>query len=407
MLIDNVFSISKTEYQLARRNTMKKTALFALLCAGISVTLAQQSETLSVRLVYSDAKTNSLNVINFADRKKIASFSTPGKITYAITSGSQQHILVAHRDDNRLTVLNSGLSTTDHGDHKDLIEKAPYITATMNIGKQPTHYFVHDKTIAFFNDGDGTVAILDEDKLGLSMDFEQIKTAQPDHGGVIVLEKQVLVGYLRLGRIDVFERKTGKLQQALESCPVLHGEAMHGTGFYWGCGDGVMLLKPDGDKFSATKIANPVGTPLNTRVGVFAESKKHNFVVGNFGKGLAFADPTKTVLELMALPANPIKMEFLENGNLILLTADGNLHSLDVTKRSVIASVNVTPEVKASGEGVVRPSFAIMQDRVFVTNPEQGSIVEVNTNKMQIVRRMAVGGIPASIAISMAQGVKH
>ncbi len=386
---------------------MKKIALLAIAAAGLSVTLAQETEILSARLVYSDAKNNTLNMINLNDRKKMASFSTPGKITYAISSGSQQHILVAHRDDSRVTVLNSGLSTADHGDHKDLIEKAPYITATMNVGKQPTHYFVHDKTIAFFNDGDGTVAILDEDKLGLSMDFEQIKTAQPDHGGVVVLEKEVLVGYLRLGRIDVFERKTGKLQQTLPGCPALHGEAMHSTGFYWGCGDGVMLVKRDGDKFSATKIANPVGTPANTRVGVFAESKKHNFAVGNFGKGIAFADPTKTVLKVMALPANPIKMEFLENGNLIVLTADGFLHSLDVVKRSVIASVSVTPAVRTTGEGIVRPSFAIMQDRVFVTNPEQGSIIEVNTTKMQIARRMAVGGTPASIAISMAQGVKH
>ncbi len=386
---------------------MKKTVLFALLCAGISVTVAQEAETISARLVYSDAKTNTLNVMNVADRKKIASFSTPGKITYVQASGSKQHLIAAHRADNRITVLNSGLSTEDHGDHKDLKEAAPYITATMNVGKQPTHYFVHDKTIAFFNDGDGTVSILDEDKLGLSMDFEQIKTAQPDHGALVVLENQVLVGYLRLGRIDVFERKTGKLQQTLEGCPALHGEAMHSSGMYWGCGDGVMLVKRDGEKFSATKIANPAGTPANTRVGTLAESSKHNFVIGNFGKGIAFVDPTKAVLEIMALPANPVKMEFLENGVLIVLTVDGNLHSLDVTKRSVIASVNVTPAVRTTGEGIVRPSFAIMQDRVFVTNPEQGIIVEVNTSKMSVARRIAVGGTPASIAISMAQGVKH
>ncbi len=386
---------------------MKKIALLVILSAGLSMTLARQSEVTSARLIYSDAKNNSLNIINLNDRKKIATFSTPGKITYAISSSSQQHILVAHRDDNRLTVLNSGLSTTDHGDHKDLIEKAPYITATMNIGKQPTHYFVHDKTIAFFNDGDGTVAILDEDKLGLSVDFEQIKAAQPDHAGVIVLENQVLVGYLRLGRIDVFERKTGKLQQTLEGCPALHGEAMHNTGFYWGCSDGVMLLKRDNDKFIATKITNPTNTPANTRVGVLAESKKHNFTIGNFGKGIVFVDPNKTVLELMALPANPIKMEFLENGNLIVLTTDGFLHNIDVVKRSVIASVSVTPEVKTSGEGVIRPSFAVMQDRIFVTNPNQGIIVEVNTNKMQVARRIAVGGTPASIAISMVQGIRH
>ena len=386
---------------------MKKPILFVTLAATLSLAVAQQSTTVSSRLIYSDAKNHTLNVLNLSDGSNMASFGTPGKITYVISSESKQTVLAAHRDDNRVTVLSSGLSLQDHGDHKDLVEKAPHVLATFNLGKQPTHYFTHGKTIAFFNDGDGTVAILDEDKLGLSLDFEQIKTAGPDHAGVVVLENRVLVGYLRLGRVDVFERGSGKLLQTLPGCPALHGETMHASGTYWGCGDGVLLTKRDGNTFSAVKFTNPAATPEKTRVGTLVSTDQLGFAVGNFGKGLAFATPGKTVLETMALPDSPVKMAFADSGALVVLTADGGLHTLDASKRAVTASLNVTPAVTASGEGSVRPSFALLRDRAYVTSPTTGEIVEVNLSSLKLERRFKVGGTPVSVAVSSAEGVRH
>lgn len=384
-----------------------KTLVFFALSAGLSLALAQQSTTKAVRLVFSDAKTGQLHVLNATDGKQMASFSTPGAITYVVPSGNKQYILAAHREANRVSVLHSGLSLQDHGDHQDLKESAPHVLATMNVGKQPTHYFVHDKTIAFFNDGDGTVSILNEDKLGLSLEFEQIKAAQPDHAGIIVLKDRVLVGYLRLGRVDVLNRSSGRAVQTFNGCPALHGEATHGNTFYWGCGDGVIVVERKGVTFSAKKIANPAGTPANTRVGTFAENPKLGFAVGNFGKGLAFATPGTATLETMELPASIVKMEFAESGALLVLTQDGALHSIDVQKRSVTASLPLTPVVTASGEGSVRPSFVLVQNKAFVTNPSKGEILEVNLETLKLERTLAVGGIPQSITAAVAEGVKH
>jgi hypothetical protein len=386
---------------------MNKALLFGTLAATLTVALAQQSTTLSARLVYADAKTHTLNVLDLNSGSSIATFSTPGKITYAISSDSRQFVFAAHRDDNRVTVLHSGLSLQDHGDHKDLVEKAPHVLATMNVGKQPTHFFAHGKTVAFFNDGDGTVAILDEDKLGLSLDFEQIKSAQPDHAGLVVLEDRVLVGYLRLGRVDVFERGSGQLLQSLPGCPSLHGETMHSSGYYWGCGDGVLIVKREGATFTATKINNPTSTPENTRVGTLVSHDKLGFAIGNFGKGLAFVTPGKPTLETMALSAAPVKMEFADSGALVVLTADGQLHTLEATKRSVTASLAVTPAVTTSGEGAVRPGFALLRDKAYVTSLTTGEILEVNLNGMKLERRFKVGGAPASVTMTMAEGVKH
>jgi hypothetical protein len=386
---------------------MNKTLLFGTLAATLTVALAQQTATVSARLVYSDGRTHTLHVLNLNDGSSLASFGTPGKVTYVASSDSGQTVIAAHRDDSRVTVLSSGLSLQDHGDHQDLVEKAPHVLATMNLGKQPTHLFNHGKTIAFFNDGDGTVAILDEDKLGLSLDFEQIKTAQPDHAGLVVLENRVLVGYLRLGRVDVFERGTGKLLQTLPGCPALHGETMHASGTYWGCSDGVLLTTPSASGFTATKFSNPAGTPENTRVGTLVSSQTLGFAVGNFGKGLAFITPGKPTLETMALPDAPVKMEFAASGRLVVLTANGQLHTLDATTRSVTASLAVTPAVTASGEGAVRPSFALLRDRAFVTSPTTGEILEVNLSSMKLERRFKVGGTPVSVAVVSAEGVKH
>jgi hypothetical protein len=384
-----------------------KTFLFSALAASLSLALAQQSTTTAVRLVYGDAKTGQLNVMNALDGKSMASFSTPGAVTYVAASGSRQYILAAHRDANRVSVLHSGLSLEDHGDHQDLKESAPHVLATMNVGKKPTHYFVHDKTIAFFNDGDGTVAILDEDKLGLSLEFEQIKAAQPDHGGVVVFKDRVLVGYLALGRVEVFNRASGRVLQTFAGCPSLHGEATQGNTTYWGCGDGVLVVQRNGVTFSAKKIANPAGTPANTRVGTFAENAKLGFAVGNFGTGLAFATPNQASLETMALPESIVKMEFADSGALVVLTRDGALHTIDVQKRAVVASLPLTPAVTNSGEGSVRPSFTLVQNKAFVTNPTKGEILEVNLEGLKLERTLAVGGTPHSIAAAVAEGVKH
>jgi hypothetical protein len=397
---------------------MKKPFAYGLfvtagLISASLVTAQQKPGTLGARLVYGDAKNHTLNVLDLESGKALASFSTPGKITYVQASPSGQYAFAAHREDHRVTVLHSGLSAQDHGDHKDLIEKAPHVLSTMNIGRQPTHYFAHDKDIAFFNDQDGTVAIMNEDKLGLSLDYELLKTAQPDHGAPVVMNDVVLVGYLRLNRVDVYSRKDAKVLQTFPGCPVLHGEALRDNAVYFGCGDGVLILTRGANgQFTSQKLTNPSGTPENTRVGTVTAHDKQDFVFGNFGKGLAVIKPGATALEPLALPANPVKFEFTRDGaSLVVLTADGNFHRLDPKTLKVQSTISATPPVPATapgGEGAIRPSFAQTKTHAYITSPDKGEILEVDLNAFKLERKFSIGGTPSSVTALWLEGaIRH
>ena len=100
-------------------------------------------------------------------------------------------------------------------------------------------------------------------------------------------------------------------------------------------------------------------------------------------------------------------MDFSDGGALIVLTADGALHKLDASQRTVTASLSVTPAVTASGEGAVRPSFTLLRERAYITSPTTGEILEVNIGSMKLERRFKVSGAPASVAVSAAEGVRH
>lgn len=387
--------------------------IFPLALALTAVAFANNGlRTTGQRLAVADATTHQIHILDLETAKVLGSFSTPGKISYIQASPNGQYAIAVHRDDHRITLVHSGLSLQDHGDHKDLVEKAPYVLATMNVGKQPTHYFGHGDHIAFFNDGDGTIAILNQNALGLSLDFKQIKTAQPDHGAPVVMNDVVLSGYLRLNRVDVFNLSDGKLIQTIEGCPALHGEAMVGNTVWFGCTDGVLQLTRGSDgKFVAVKIKNPAGIKENVRVGTVVAHDKAQVAYGNFGQGVAIIRPGKTELEPVALPANPVRFSFDQAGtSLIVLTADGKLHELEPNTGKVRKSLDAISAMKtpAAGETALRPSMAISKDAAYLGDPEKAEIVEVDLATMKVERRLKVSGPPSSVAVlHLPGGVKH
>jgi hypothetical protein len=133
------------------------------------------------------------------------------------------------------------LSLEDHGDHADLVQGAPHVLHALNVGREPTHYWAHGDEIVIFNDGDGTVALLDERSFGLSLDFAEVKAAQPDHGAAVVLGDTVLAGYYELGRVDAYSRD-GELLETLGGCPGLTARPPWATLAAFGCEDGVLLV---------------------------------------------------------------------------------------------------------------------------------------------------------------------
>lgn len=347
------------------------------------------------RLLVAEAGGATLLVLDLASGAELARFGTPGPGTvYQLPD--PRFAVVVHRADHRVTFVHSGLSMIDHGDHADLVEGNPYVLQTLNVGLQPTHVFARGDDLAFFNDGDGTVAWLDRRLLGISLDYVVLDGREPDHGAVAVIGDHAFVGYLRTGLVDVVHR-SGATVATFEGCPGLHGQAPWAAGVAFGCSDGVLLVEArPGGTFAAHKVANPAGSPEGARVGTVVADEGSALLIGNFGQGIVLIDPEARTLTPVALAASPLAMRFAEGGELlVVLAADGLLHALDPSNGSVLRSVAV---VDAFAPGATRPTMTVLGEHVYVADPQHAEIVEVHVDGFEVERRLAVPFAPGGVA---------
>ena len=375
-----------------------------------TVARAEDEHAAVVRLMLVDAKTNMLHVIDAASGSVIASFSAPGP-SNLYTGSSERYFFAVHNSVNRVTIVDSGLMLVDHGDHKDLVQRAPYVRATINPGRTPIHFFAHDNRIAIHNDGDGTVVMWDETKLDLDLGYQEIRLSQPDHTSIITLDDVVLAGYVRLNVVEAFSTTTGRMIRRLGDCVAAHGEALYKNTAAIGCADGVFMAEKNGSELTTRKVMNPAGTPETVRVGTLAANRKTPLMYGNFGKGLAIIRPGTTTLDVAPLSDTPLKFLFTEDGDeVITLTADGMLHKLEAATGRVLGSVAaVTPFEGGGGEGSgpPRPSLAVAEHMAYATDPVTGTVVEVHLNNMSVTRRINVGGAPTNVVALVAEGADH
>lgn len=347
------------------------------------------------RLLVAEAGGATLLVLDLATGAELARFGTPGPGSVHQLPDPRLAVVV-HRADHRVTFVHSGLTEIDHGDHADLVEGHPYVLQTLNVGLQPTHFFARGNDLAFFNDGDGTVAWLDRRLLGVSLDYVVLDGREPDHGAVAVLGDHAFVGYLRSGLVDVVHR-SGATVATFEGCPGLHGQAPWASGVAFGCSDGVLLVEArPGGTFAAHKLANPAGSPEGARVGTVVGDEGSAMLIGNFGQGIARIDPEARSLTPVALPASPLAMRFAEAGALlVVLTADGVLHALDPSSGAVLRSVAV---VDAVASGATRPTMTVLGEHVYVADPLHAEVVEVHVDGFEVERRLALPFAPGGVA---------
>lgn len=393
-------------------NGVRKLTCVLLLGVSLGVAAAQHEEPHAegARLLVTDLDSSTASVLELASGKVLGRFSTPGAAGTAYASPSGRYGFVVHRDENRVSVIHSGLRLEDHGDHADLLQGAPYVLHTLNVGREPTHLWAHGDEIVIFNDADGTAALIDEDTLELTLDYTEVEAAQPDHGAAVVLGDTVLIGYYELGRVDAYSR-TGERLETFTGCPGLHGEATLTGVAAFGCEDGVLLITQEGDTFTARKLENPAGTPEDVRVSTLSAHEGAAVFVGNFGDGLAFIDPASETLEVTALDAAPLRFAFSHDGEKVLaLTASGMLEAYSAATGAPLDRVRVMQPIDASGGyGTYdAPSLTVGEEAVYVGVPKLGQVVEVMTESLNVSRRLDVPGKPGSVALlALAGGTVH
>lgn len=196
------------------------------------------------------------------------------------------------------------------------------------------------------------------------------------------------------------------VDETLDNCPALHGEAINHHGAVFGCQDGVLLLEAHGDHFHGEKLDYPAGTPDDVRTGTLRGNHALETFVGNWEGGLVLIDPkTAPHFTPVPIPSPVLGFDIASHGeSLVVLTADGNLHRLSPTTGAALgAPIRVMDAFTVEpGHSQVRPSFTLGAERVFVVDPRPTDVVEVHVEDWEVERRIAVGGNPGSVTIFSA-----
>ena len=404
--------ISKS-YTLALASTL----VIASTCA-IVIGAAFANEKPGYRAFVADHANGKITVIDALTGKIIANYGVEGPARFkANEKGSV--LYVSQGAQNRVDVIDTGVTVTSHGDHADVSLKAPRMTTASVLGPKPSHINMDGARLAVFFDGDGQAVLQSETALlkAGKPQTAMIKTAAPHHGLAVPLGEFVAVSSphptdakeLPVG-IALLDKASKTIAQST-ACPRLHGEARSGATSAFGCADGILLLKMTKNGGTFEKVGYPSTLPTGRMVRNMAGGASVKSFFGDFGPdGMVIIDPVAKAFNFVQLPSK--RMHFARDvvsGDFgYVMTEEGNLHKINALTGKIEMSVSVTGTyAMEGGSSVPRPRVSASGDRVVVTDPAKSLVHIIDAVKMQTVQKVSVPGAPFDVVVVGATGGDH
>jgi hypothetical protein len=385
--------------------------------AGLVAAPALAEEKAAWRLFVSDHADPVIHAIDAETGKTINTFNVRQPASLYRTASGRAVFAVQGKGDV-VSVLASGISFDDHGDHGDIDIQPPRLLDIEISGKKPSHFVEHDGDIALFFDGEGKARIVREaDILAGKTDIRDIQTAAPHHGVAVALGNHVLVSEPNKERpdelpigirvVDLSGTPVGDVHQ----CPDLHGEASSGNLLAVACATGLLVADTDGDtldiRFQAYGDDLPEGKSTTLTGG-----RGLQYFLGNFGQeAVVLVDPTaQDAFRLIDLPSrrvhftvDPIRAKFA-----YVFTEDGQLHRIDVVAGKLDRSLKLTDPYSMDGHwSDPRPRIAVAGDRIVVSDPLKGVLHTVNAESFAPSGDIAVEGKPLNLVAVGGVGEAH
>ena len=126
---------------------------FAML-TGLATASSFAEEKAAWRLFVSDHADPVIHAIDAGSGKVIDTFNVTQPASLYRTASGRTVFAVQGKGDV-VSVLASGISFDDHGDHGDIDIQPPRLLDLEIGGKKPSHFVEHDGDIALFFDGEG------------------------------------------------------------------------------------------------------------------------------------------------------------------------------------------------------------------------------------------------------------
>ncbi|PWK75472.1 zinc metallochaperone AztD [Aminobacter sp. AP02] len=387
------------------------------LLLGLATVPSFAEERTAWRLFVSDHAAAVVHAIDMESGQMLETFNVKVP-TSLYRSDSGRTVFAVQGKGDVISVLSSGISFGDHGDHGDIHVEAPKLLDVTFEGKKPSHFVDHGGDIALFFDGEGKARMTREaDILEGKPAIREVATSAPHHGVAVAM------GEFALTTVPNFEKpdelpvgirvtdRSGATVGDVHSCPDLHGEAASGNLLAIACAKGVLVIKQEGGKPSIEMLPYDQALPegkSTTLVG----GRGLQYFLGNYGpNAVLLIDPrSEEAFRLIDLPTrrvhftvDPVRAKFA-----YVFTEDGQLHRIDVVAGKIDASLKLTDPYSMDGHwSDPRPRIAVAGSRIVVSDPLKGALHVVDAESFKQGTDIALEGKPFNLVAVGGSGETH
>ncbi|MBB4226819.1 metallochaperone AztD [Rhizobium mongolense] len=354
---------------------------------------------------------------------EIGEFGLKGYAALA-ASHSGQTVFAVQSEANTVQVIKTGVTLSDHGEHRDLETSAPSLLQATLDGKRPVHAVMHGDDVVLFYDREGKAKLVSEEGLLDGAASETlIDATAPHHGVAVPMGRNMLVSVpdtnaetkpdelpprLGLRVLSANGRQVGDVTP----CTALHGEAFSAKLVAFGCEEGVLIARPGKEQTVQLKMLEYGHKLPKGKVTTLLGSKAMQFFLGNYGEDkIALIDPDGTEpYRLVDLPTRRVDfaLDPTRVKNAYVLTEDGQLHLVDILSGQITMSASVTEPYSKDGHWRdPRPRLAVAGDQIAITDPRHSVVRMIDIETMKEVRTIPVEGLPFSIVAVGGSGAVH
>lgn len=309
-------------------------------------------------------------------------------------------------------VLDAGTWAVPHGDHSHYYTAEPVLTDVTYPAQAPGHVVSHAGGVTLFDDGTGTVTVLDAAQVAVGPEGAVLRsyTAPAAHHGVAV---ELADGTLVVTE-GTEEQRTGirvldadgTQTATAEDCPGVHGaEVAAGEAVVAGCEDGV-LVYADGQTTHADS-PDDYG-----RIGNQAASPDSPIVLGDYKSdpGADLERPTRVSLTdtrtaeitLVDLPASYTFRSLArgDGGEALVLGTDGAIHVIDPEAGELERSIPVIDTWEEPQEWQQpRPTIAVADGTAYVSDPGAQAIYAVDLASGEVWNSADLSVVPNELIV--------
>ncbi len=317
-------------------------------------------------------------------------------------AGDGRHVVVT--DGDLFRVYDTGIHAKPHGDHDHYFTSDPGMTGAVHDAPHAGHVVVHEGRTSLFADGTGEARTLASDAIAdpeATVDVHRSGAAH--HGVAIELGDGTLLA--TAGTED--ERHTvaafagGAEIAKTTDCPGVHGEAAaaptaSGDVAVFGCENGPVVWR-DG-------AFHKVGVDdAYARTGNLAGHHASPVVLGDYKTDADAEHEHPTTVALIDTVSAKLTTHDLgsaywfrslargEEGEALVLTADGSLRVLDPTTGAQKASIDVIEAWTEPEEWQQPgPALKVAGDVAYVSDPTAGEVVLVDLHLNEVIARFDV-----------------